>query len=91
MKTVKAAIAPLDLGGNWVDQTQSLHDTLASYTRDNAWAEFNEDKKGKLREGMDADVAIMSHDLTQLAPANITQANAVMTICSGEITYQRPN
>lgn len=89
MDTVKAAIAPLDLGESWVDQTQTLHDTLASYTRDNAWAEFNENRKGQLKQGMMADVAIMSHDLTKLAPSDITQAKAMTTICDGVITFQR--
>lgn len=37
MDTIKAAIALLDLGPKFRDQTQSLTDTLASYTRDNAW------------------------------------------------------
>ncbi|AHD00864.1 amidohydrolase [Leisingera methylohalidivorans] len=88
MANVKAAIAPLDLGEGWADQTQTLHDTLASYTRGNAWSEFNEDTKGKLAIGMAADVAIMSHDLTQLAPGNVTAAMAMTTICDGMVTYQ---
>lgn len=89
MKTVKAAIAPLDLGEGWSDQTQSLHDTLASYTRDNAWVEFNEATKGKLAVGMLADVAIMSHDLTKLPAEEITRAQAMTAICAGKITFQR--
>lgn len=89
MANVKAAIAPLNLGAGWVDQTQSLQDTLASYTRDNGWVEFNEDSKGTLSAGMVADVAIMSHDLTKLAPMDITTAKAMVTICDGVITYQR--
>jgi predicted amidohydrolase YtcJ len=87
MPNVKAAIAPLDLGKEWTDQTQTLHDTLASYTRDNAWAEFNEGTKGKLAVGMLADVAIMSHNLTELAPENVIVAHAVTSICDGVITY----
>jgi predicted amidohydrolase YtcJ len=89
MPNVKAAIAPLDLGPDWRDQTQSLHDTLASYTRDNAWVEFNEDRKGQLKVGMMADVAVMSHDLTDLDPSEITQARAQVTICDGHVTFER--
>lgn len=87
MDTIKAAIAPLDLGPKWRDQTQSLTDTLASYTRDNAWVEFNEDRKGKLKAGMMADVAILSHDVTTLSPEQITDARAIVTICDGQVTY----
>ena len=89
MPNIKAAIAPLDLGGEWTDRTQSLTDTLASYTRDNAWVEFNEDKKGMLRVGMQADVVVMSHDLQALAPADITKAQAVTTICDGKVSFSR--
>lgn len=88
MPNVKAAIAPLDLGPKWVDQRQSLSDTLASYTRDNAWVEFNEDRKGQLKAGQVADIAMMNCDLTQLAPQDITTAAAILTICDGRITYR---
>ncbi|MCR8826616.1 amidohydrolase [Pseudosulfitobacter koreensis] len=87
MDNIKAAIAPLDLGPKWRDQTQSLTDTLASYTRDNAWVEFNEERKGKLKAGMMADITVLSHDVTALAPADITQASAVVTICDGQVTF----
>ncbi len=88
MPNIKAAIAPLDLGEAWPDQTQTLHDTLASYTRDNAWAEFAEDRKGQLKAGMMADVAVMSADLSTLAPDDITRAHAILTICDGVVTFQ---
>ncbi|MEQ6250247.1 amidohydrolase [Sulfitobacter sp. HNIBRBA3233] len=87
MPNIRAAIAPLDLGPLWRDQTQSLMDTLASYTRDNAWAEFREDRKGTLAPGMMADVVVMSHDLTQLPPDDIVAAQAVTTICNGRVTF----
>ena len=87
MPNIKAAIAPLDLGPEWVDQTQTLGDTLKSYTHDNAWVGFREDSLGTLKPGMLADVVVMSHDLGALPPAGITQAAAVVTICDGEITF----
>ena len=87
MTNIKAAIAPLDLGPGWVDQTQSLMQTLASYTCDNAWVEFREDQKGQLTPGMLADIVVLSHDITELEPAQITDASARLTICNGRITY----
>ncbi|MGJ8545528.1 MAG: amidohydrolase [Sulfitobacter sp.] len=89
MPSIKAAIAPLDMGPKWPDQSQSLMDTLASYTRDNAWVEFNEDRKGVLAPGRMADVAVMSHDLQALPPAGITEARAVLTVCDGAVTFER--
>ena len=89
MDTLRAATAPLDLGPEWCDQTQSLHDTLASYTRDNAWVEFNEDRKGCLKPGMMADVVVLSEDLTQVAPLELPRVQAMTTICDGAVTFQR--
>ena len=86
MPNVKAAIAPLDLGEEWIDQTQSLMDTLASYTCDNAWVEFNENQRGQIKAGMQADIVVMSHNLETLAPLNITIAHATHTICDGRVT-----
>ena len=89
MPNVKAAIAPLNMGPGWIDQTQSLMDTLYSYTAGNAWVEFNENRKGKLAAGMMADVVVMSHDLTTLAPDRITDATARYTICDGRVTFEK--
>ena len=72
----------------WRDQRQSLMDTLESYTAGNAWVEFNENKKGRLKAGMMADIVVMSHDLTAMEPENLDQARAQTTICGGKITYQ---
>ena len=89
MSTLKAAIAPLDLGDDWPDQTQTLQDTLASYTLDNAWAEFAENTRGRLKEGMDADIAVLSHDLTRWPAETITDVDAITAIMDGQITFQR--
>ena len=88
MTNVRAAIDPIDMGEGWANQTQTLMETLESYTAGNAWAEFSEDRKGRLAQGMLADVVVMSHDLTQLAPSDIETASARMTICGGRITHE---
>ncbi len=89
MDTLRAALAPVDLGPEWRDQTQSLHDTLASYTRDNAWVEFNEDRKGRLCAGMMADVVVLSEDISGVPPMDLPRVQAMLTICDGQITFQR--
>lgn len=89
MPNLRAAVAPLDLGPGWKDQTQSLYDGLASYTRDNAWVAFDEERAGMLRAGMRADIAVMSDNLFTLEPDDITRARAVVTICDGRVTFMR--
>ena len=88
MMGVHAAVDTLPLPAPWVDQRQSLHDTLASYTRDGAYAEFNEDRKGKLKAGMMADIVVMSDDLESMPPQELASAKPVMTICGGRVTFR---
>ncbi len=89
MASLKAAVFPRDMGAKWPDQRQSLQDTLASYTRDNAWVSFDEDTRGKLAAGMAADIAVMSHDLSSLTADTILNACAMTTIMDGVVTFQR--
>lgn len=88
MPNVKAAVAPMKMPAPWRDQSQSLHDTLKSYTADNAWVEFNEARKGRLAPGLMADIAIMSHDLEAMAPGDLDKARAQLTIAGGRVTYE---
>lgn len=87
MLTIKSAIAPRDLGPNWPDQTQTLTDTLASYTRDNAWVSFDEDRLGMLKPGFCADIVVLDRDVFALPPDQITDATARLTICDGRVTF----
>ncbi len=88
MLTVQGAVACAELPDIWPDQSQGLRETLASYTRDNAWAEHNEHRKGRLRTGMMADVVVMDHDLEAMPPDQLATARAAVTICGGRITYE---
>jgi predicted amidohydrolase YtcJ len=88
MANIKSAVAPRKMPAPWRDQSQSLLDTLKSYTADNAWVEFNETRKGRLAPGMMADVAIMSHDLAAVDPEELDKTRARCTIAGGRVTYE---
>ncbi|WP_371037539.1 amidohydrolase [Rhodosalinus sp. FB01] len=88
MDSVKAAAAPLELPAPWTDQRQDLMDTLRSYTCDNAWVEFTEDRKGRLRDGFLADIAVMDHDLEAMDPEALDTARAALTVAGGRITWE---
>jgi predicted amidohydrolase YtcJ len=78
-------------GQSWApglpDQQQSLEDALTSYTRDAAYAEFQEDVKGQVKEGMLADLVLLSEDLETLQVEDIKNLRPVLTVCDGMITY----
>jgi predicted amidohydrolase YtcJ len=70
------------------EQRQSLSDTLAAYTRDAAYAEFQEGVKGQLRRGMLADMVLLSGDIETTPVQAIRQMSAALTMVGGKIVYE---
>ncbi len=70
------------------DQRQSLGDALASYTRDGAWIEFMENRKGMLRPGMLADLVVMSGDIETADPEELPAMKPVVTVSDGRVVYE---
>jgi predicted amidohydrolase YtcJ len=67
----------------------SLEDAIAAYTRNGAYASFDESRKGMLRPGMLADVAIMETDLHEVAPDDLGNVRCDMTIADGTVVNDR--
>ena len=67
---------------------QSLADTIHSYTRDAAYAEFQEDQKGQLRSGYLADVVVLSADIENTPHTEFLNVHPVFTICGGRVVYE---
>jgi predicted amidohydrolase YtcJ len=69
-------------------QAQTLAATLAAYTRDAAYAEFQEDRKGQLRTGMLADLALLSGDIEAMSAEELAGTTAALTVCNGRIVHE---
>jgi hypothetical protein len=87
MLSFKAAMTRKPLKPGVPDHRQALMQCIAGYTRDGAYTEFAEKRKGRLKTGMLADVVVMSHDLERMDPEALTEARAVTTIADGKITH----
>lgn len=76
----------------WADsdpvQSFTLMEALAAYTAEGAYAEFAEDKKGRLKPGYLADLVVLSGDLETQPVEALMEIRPVTTICGGRITYQ---
>lgn len=70
------------------DQRLTLEEMLIGYTRDAAYAEFQENQKGRLAPGYLADLVLFSHDLFALAPEDIRTARPVLTVVNGKIVHE---
>ena len=70
------------------DQGQTLADAIAAYTRDAAYAEFQEQVKGQLRPGLLADIVLLSEDINAVPADTIEQVRPVVTMCNGTVVYE---
>jgi predicted amidohydrolase YtcJ len=77
--------------GGWLPAERlSLRQAVDAYTRDAAWASFDEHRKGSLERDMLADLVILTKDIFGLPPARLTEAEVAITIFNGQVVYQRP-
>ena len=70
------------------DHSFSLHEAIAGYTVEGAYAEFMEHRKGRLKPGYLADLVILSADVEKTDPSALHTVRPVTTVCGGKITYQ---
>jgi predicted amidohydrolase YtcJ len=70
------------------DQRLTLEECLLGYTRDAAYAEFQEGQKGQLKPGFLADLVLFSKDLFEVKPEGIMSAKVAMTMVNGKIVYE---
>ena len=74
--------------GGWQPQEKlPLETCIREYTSGAAYAEFEENRKGKLVRGMFADIVVFPSDITRLAPRDLINAKVSMTITGGRIVY----
>ena len=66
----------------------SLGDCIRAYTSGSAYAQFEEGKKGELKQGEYADFVILSNDLTKVPPAQFTKTRVLRTVVGGRTVYQ---
>jgi len=69
-------------------QKVTLDQALAAYTRDGAFAEFQEGEKGTLEPGKLADLIVLSQDLFAVRPIEIGKTHVVLTIVGGKIVHR---
>ena len=74
----------------WVpEQKITVEEALRAYTSNAAYAEFMEKEKGMLSRGMLADMVLIDHDLTRIAPETIRDARVMLTVVGGRVVHER--
>jgi hypothetical protein len=61
---------------------------LRHYTRDGAYASFDENTRGTLTAGKLADFVVLSNDVLSIQPAEILKTRVLLTVMGGRDTYR---
>ncbi len=69
------------------DQVLDKFTALQLYTSGSAWFSGEEKEKGKLVNGMYADLAIISDDYFSVKPDDIRKIESVLTVVNGKVVY----
>jgi len=91
---VYAAVTRRTLDGKhpdgWVpEQKITVGEALRGYTAGNAYATFDEAKRGTLAPGGDADLVVLDRNLFTMPTDSLDQARVRYTIVAGKLVYRR--
>lgn len=76
--------------GGWIpEQKITLAEAIACYTRNSAYASYDESIKGQLKEGYLADLIVLSADLFAISPEKIREAQVDLTVLNGRVIFER--
>lgn len=71
------------------EEAITAEDALRCYTVGSAYAEFEEDRKGRIKKGMFADLTVLSTNPLEVPKEKIKDIEAAMTIVGGKVVYER--
>ena len=73
--------------GWFPDQRMTLEESLKAYTWGSAFGAYEEGRKGILKKGMLADIAVLDTDLFETEASQWLQAQFIYTIVGGKVVY----
>ena len=85
---IQSAMTAEPLRPDCKSQAQSLMEALHGFTLAGAHMEFMEDRKGLLKEGALADIAVLNSNLEATAANEMANVKPVMTICDGRVVFE---
>jgi predicted amidohydrolase YtcJ len=75
--------------GGWYPAGRiSVEAALRHFTRDGAYASFDEEVRGTLTPGKLADLVVLSKDILTSPPAEILHTDVLLTVMGGRDTYR---
>ena len=77
--------------GWFPDQKITVEDAIICYTKNNAFAGFQEDKLGTIEKGKYADFVVLSNDITKIDPKNILETYVLRTVVNAQDVFIHSN
>jgi len=76
--------------GGWIPAERlNVYKAIDAYTRDAAWASFDDQRKGKLTRDMLADIVVLTDDIFSGPASRLTTTEVAVTIADGKVVYRR--
>lgn len=75
-------------GGWFPEERLTVQEALEAYTKDAAWAAYEENWKGKLLPGFVADLVVLSENLFEIPPPRIKDVKVERTMVAGRWVYR---
>ncbi|HTE45954.1 MAG TPA: amidohydrolase [Gemmatimonadaceae bacterium] len=93
LEGIYAAVTRRTLDGRnpdgWIpEQRITVEEALRAYTREGAFASFEERDKGSLTAGRLADFVVIDRDITRLPPVETADARVMMTVVGGRVVHE---
>jgi len=77
-------------GVGWFpEQKLSMEEAIKYYTLGSAYAQFMDDRKGKIKPGYLADIVIVDQDLLTIPESEIMKTKVDYTIAGGKVVYSK--
>ena len=79
----------LPVGGYNPSECMSLEEAIDCYTYESAYNQFEEERKGLLKEGYFADLVVLEEDIFNMDPLKLKDVKPLMTIVNGKVVFKR--
>jgi predicted amidohydrolase YtcJ len=73
------------------EERMTREEAARCFTQWAAYSAFEEDARGSIETGKDADLTILSKDIMKVLPQEVLSTDVEMTVVGGTIVYQKPD
>lgn len=77
--------------GFYPEQCMTVEESIRAYTYESAYCSYEENVKGRIKQGYYADLVVLSDNIFEINPDNLLNVEVEMTIVDGLISYTNQN